>query len=288
MLQGDSEPDWLQRITASGASVASAAALASAAGVEISPRTYDEGWVAQCVALEHRLFPKHEAMDIPYEVRQTRGVTLLCATPASSSSSAFTWSGPSVGSTFQPGSSCVGYAVLQRFDEASIGGSRNPYAALQPNSCLLSKLAVAPQLQRRGIGKALLAAAIGHARAMRAATCTLHVDEANTRARALYTSFGFRAQGDRLVDFYRPGRHAIEMMCDLDGCDRAEQQLSTAHTDGDGDEDEDAHDRDEDDDRCPQLAQFDRVAQMAPAQHQGADERADEGVGDAEWVEELD
>ena len=78
------------------------------------------------------------------------------------------------------------------------------------------------------------------------------------------------------------------MMCDLDGCDRAEQQLSTAHTDGDGDEDEEAHDRDEDDDRCPQLAQFDRVAQMAPAQHQGADERADEGVGDAEWVEELD
>jgi ribosomal protein S18 acetylase RimI-like enzyme len=196
-------PAWLDRVAAQGASVASAAALADAAGVEIVVKTHDEAWVAECVSLEHQIFPRHEAMDIPHELRNTRAVTLLCASPRADHDASL--------------GSCVGYALLQRYDGASDGaaGGSNPFAALRPQSCLLTKLAVAPHLQRRGIGKALLAAAVGHARATRASNCTLHVDEDNARARALYASFGFAPHGERLVDFYRSGRHALELVLDL-------------------------------------------------------------------------
>ena len=206
-MADEGAPAWLERVAAQGASVASAAALADAAGVDIIVKTHDEAWVAECVNLEHQIFPRHEAMDIPHELRNTRAVTLLCATPRAGHDLSLGSSG-----------SCVGYVLLQRFDgdvlDNGAAGS-NPYAALRPQSCLLTKLAVAPRLQRRGIGKSLLAAAVGHARATRATTCTLHVDEDNAHARALYASFGFAPHGERLVDFYRSGRHALELVLDL-------------------------------------------------------------------------
>jgi ribosomal protein S18 acetylase RimI-like enzyme len=208
MAAGSGAPAWLERLAVQGASVASAAALADAAGVEISVKTHDEEWVADCVTLEHQLFPRHEAMDIPHEIQHTHSVTLLCASLKAQP-----------GTSVSSGSSCAGYALLQRFDPSSAGSSNNAFAALRPRSCLLTKLAVAPGLQRRGIGKALLAAAVGHARIARASTCTLHVDEDNARARALYASFGFVQRGERLVDFYRTGRHALELVLDLEAAD---------------------------------------------------------------------
>ena len=144
-------------------------------------------------------------MDIAFELAQTRGTVLLCASPA------VAWVGPAYGASVAPGTA-VGYAVLQQQD----GGGTNPFAALEAPTCLVAKLAVAPSLQRRGIGRALLAAAIGHARATRASSCILHVDEANAPARALYASMGFAARGARLDDYYRPGRHALQMALDLD------------------------------------------------------------------------
>jgi len=75
---------------------------------------------------------------------------------------------------------------------------------------LISKLAVAPLLRRRGIGRALLSAAVCHAREGRAAACCLHVDEANAAARALYLAFGFRVS-ERVEDMYSPGRHGLVM-----------------------------------------------------------------------------
>ena len=44
--------------------------------------------------------------------------------------------------------------------------------------------------------------------------CTLHVDEANGAARALYASEGFVATGRR-PDYYAVGRHAIAMQLEL-------------------------------------------------------------------------
>ena len=75
---------------------------------------------------------------------------------------------------------------------------------------LISKLAVAPLLRRKGIGRALLSAAVCHAREGRAAACCLHVDEANAAARALYFAFGFRVS-ERVEDMYSPGRHGLAM-----------------------------------------------------------------------------
>ena len=43
----------------------------------------------------------------------------------------------------------------------------------------------------------------------------LHCDETNWAARALYESAGFKVT-DRCVDFYRTGRHALEMEISLD------------------------------------------------------------------------
>ena len=198
-------PPWLKRVTAAGGANAEAAEFAKIAGVTVAQKT-DEDWAAQCVGMEIRIFPAHEAMDIAHEYRM-RGVTLLCATPVQE------WTGPEVGGTIRHGK-CVGYAVLQRNDASTLGD--NAFAALEPPTVLISKLAVDPLLRRRGIGKALLAAAVGRARSMRARSCKLHVDETNTRARALYTSMGWVPVGERLVDFYKAGRHAILMELDLD------------------------------------------------------------------------
>jgi ribosomal protein S18 acetylase RimI-like enzyme len=43
----------------------------------------------------------------------------------------------------------------------------------------------------------------------------LHVDEANEAARALYASMGFTQNGDRIVDYYGSGRHALELELEL-------------------------------------------------------------------------
>ena len=134
-------------------------------------------------ALERSIFPEIECMHIADVVREP-GVTLLCAAPDGDPTA------------------CVGYAVLQ-YDE-------------QLNSTRVTKLAVSPLFQKRGIGRAILTEALRHAREVREATiCTLHVDVSNAAARALYTSMGFKQRGEVHFDFYEEGRHAIEMALDM-------------------------------------------------------------------------
>ena len=197
--RGTPSPPWLARVEACGTAVSAASNAATEAAVVVAPCAEPTStWVAQCLALERRIFPPHEAMDIADQVR-TRGVTLLCASPMTE------WVGIHIGPSVGPGT-CVGYAILQR--------SETPSSA-DADSLLIAKLAVAPALRRRGVGRALLAAAISHARATRAGSCTLHMDVTNAPARALYTSLGFTPRGDTLFDFYRPGRHATEMALQL-------------------------------------------------------------------------
>ena len=69
-------------------------------------------------------------------------------------------------------------------------------------------------LRKEGIGSTLLRAAIDAARAARAQLCTLHVDERNEPARALYGRMGFAATSRR-DDYYKPGRHAFAMELEL-------------------------------------------------------------------------
>jgi ribosomal protein S18 acetylase RimI-like enzyme len=80
-------------------------------------------------------------------------------------------------------------------------------------------LGVSPSLHRRGIGRALLHAAMEDARATGAASMTLHVSVGNLPAIALYRSDGF-VERRRVRDFYRPGLFeaggdAYEMRCSL-------------------------------------------------------------------------
>jgi ribosomal protein S18 acetylase RimI-like enzyme len=55
----------------------------------------------------------------------------------------------------------------------------------------LHDLAVLPQYRGKGVGKALLRAAEEHARGKGCCRMTLEVQDDNTRARTLYSSFGF-------------------------------------------------------------------------------------------------
>jgi len=57
--------------------------------------------------------------------------------------------------------------------------------------CYLAELYVAPAMRGRGLGRALLAAAIDHARATGAAYMELGTGEQDVAARGLYESFGF-------------------------------------------------------------------------------------------------
>ena len=150
------------------------AAAASCAGVSVSTRS-DAHWVALCSAMERKCFAKHEAMDVTKEAKG-RGATLLCASPLA-----------------QP-QECVGYAMTTRSSLA----------------LHLTKLVVTPAERRKGVGRALLAKVLDVARSGRAQVCTLHVDEGNTPAQALYRSLGFEETGRR-DDYYRVGRHALVM-----------------------------------------------------------------------------
>lgn len=69
-------------------------------------------------------------------------------------------------------------------------------------------LAVAPVARRRGLGAALLAAAMGAARARGAEAMFLEVSEGNAPARALYRSFGFAEVGRRRR-YYPDGSDAL-------------------------------------------------------------------------------
>jgi ribosomal-protein-alanine N-acetyltransferase len=79
-------------------------------------------------------------------------------------------------------------------------------------------LGVAPAARQKGVGKALVTAALGVARARRAAQAFLEVAVDNPPAIALYEGFGFRRAGKRLYYYDRgeAGRmDALVMRLDL-------------------------------------------------------------------------
>ena len=80
----------------------------------------------------------------------------------------------------------------------------------------LLNLAVHQGRRGHGIGRALVEAVIGEARAMRARTMFLEVRAGNQAARRLYRQLGFRDLGVRR-GYYGPGQDAIVMELRLDG-----------------------------------------------------------------------
>jgi len=76
-------------------------------------------------------------------------------------------------------------------------------------------LAVAPTGQRRGVGRALLAAAADAAREAGARRLTLRVLAANAPARALYRATGFVEEGVLRGEFHLEGRDADDVLMAL-------------------------------------------------------------------------
>eukprot|EP00878_Enallax_costatus_P042509 GHUV01049892.1.p1 GENE.GHUV01049892.1~~GHUV01049892.1.p1 ORF type:complete len:203 (+),score=50.53 GHUV01049892.1:101-709(+) len=91
------------------------------------------------------------------------------------------------------------------------------YLVMQVNSITahINKVAVAPNHRRKGIGKALLKAALRLSMTDRRALCaTLHVDTYNAAALALYSKAGFQQDG-HICDYYGPGKDAYKLLADL-------------------------------------------------------------------------
>lgn len=75
-------------------------------------------------------------------------------------------------------------------------------------------LAVRPEARRRGVGRALLAAAMEAAAAAGARRMLLEVAEGNAAARALYAAAGF-VQAGRRARYYADGGDALVLAADL-------------------------------------------------------------------------
>lgn len=73
---------------------------------------------------------------------------------------------------------------------------------LAPDEAEVLNIAVSPDFQRRGIGRALLDQAA-------ARTLHLEVRESNAAARAFYQSLGFKATGRRRAYYQHPSEDAI-------------------------------------------------------------------------------
>jgi ribosomal-protein-alanine N-acetyltransferase len=86
----------------------------------------------------------------------------------------------------------LGYAILR----------------LGPGEAELLSLAVHPDERRRGLGRALLSAAVEQARQAGAKICHLEVRVTNAAARALYRRQGFRRVGRRRA-YYADGTDAL-------------------------------------------------------------------------------
>ena len=72
------DPPWLVRVSEAGSAVTTAANLQDLAGIVVSAkRIPDAELIAQCMAIERKLFAKHEAMDISHEVNRVSGVREL-------------------------------------------------------------------------------------------------------------------------------------------------------------------------------------------------------------------
>ena len=91
---------------------------------------------------------------------------------------------------------------------------------LAPHSHVLQirGLAVHPARQRRGVGRALVAACIEQARGRGARKLSLRVLGGNAGARRLYESCGFTVEGVLREEFFLDGRYVddVLMACMLD------------------------------------------------------------------------
>jgi ribosomal protein S18 acetylase RimI-like enzyme len=80
----------------------------------------------------------------------------------------------------------------------------------------ISGIAVDPSQQRRGVGRSLIAAAAGEARARGARRLTLRVLGSNAPARRLYETSGFVVEGVLRGEFHLDGEYVDDVLMALD------------------------------------------------------------------------
>jgi len=99
--------------------------------------------------------------------------------------------------------------------QAAEAGTRSQPAGflcrwLVADECHILNVAVHPELRRGGIGMALMAEAIGEAKAKNIRLVTLEVRRSNVAARSLYRRLNFTERRLR-TNYYGPGEDAIVM-----------------------------------------------------------------------------
>jgi len=80
----------------------------------------------------------------------------------------------------------------------------------------ISGIAVDPSRRRRGVGRALLDAAVAEARARGARRLTLHVLAGNDAAVRLYRAAGFETEGVLRGEFFLDGAYVDDVLMALD------------------------------------------------------------------------
>jgi len=106
---------------------------------------------------------------------------------------------------------------------AIVDGEIAGYVRLNPASRFSSSdhvltingIAVDPALQGRGIGRALIEAAVAEARRRGVRRLTLRVFSPNERARRLYESAGFVVEGVLREEFFLDGRYVDDILMAL-------------------------------------------------------------------------
>jgi len=107
---------------------------------------------------------------------------------------------------------------------AAVGGEVAGYVKLGPPTPLAASehvqmvkgIAVSPDRQRGGVGRALMDAAVAEARARGARRLTLHVLGPNAAARRLYESTGFAVEGILRDEFFLDGAYVDDVFMALD------------------------------------------------------------------------
>ncbi len=102
----------------------------------------------------------------------------------------------------------IGYPVVVRGDEGIVAYA---VAWFIVDELHVGNVAVLPEAQGRGIGRAVMAALVAEARRRGMVRATLEVRPSNERALALYESFGFRTIAIRRA-YYRDNREDALVM----------------------------------------------------------------------------
>jgi ribosomal protein S18 acetylase RimI-like enzyme len=130
-----------------------------------------------------------------------------------------TWSWDVSPSPLRDGPFAIDDVLVFEADDGAVAGyvALGTPTALESNRhvVLIRGLAVSPGFQRRGIARALLAAAEATARERGARRLTLRVLGTNPAARALYEGYGFVVEGVQREEFLLDGRYVDDVLMAL-------------------------------------------------------------------------